>query len=420
MKKLLSAFLCALIAASAVAFPASALDTDEGDFCGGSMVQCGKYIVSAVKNVKKNKLKIYRTNLKGKQKKLVATTQTYPGTALLTYKDKVYYRKGTAVITYAPSANKKSTLFDMADGQHKPSKKDNISLLAICPEGIIYRDAFSAIYLRGFDGSDKMAADSAASKFNSHNTFLGATEDSIFYYRTEKKSGTRYVQQLYRYTYGDSAAQKIGRFKSVKKPYTVPDDGSFYVLKDKIVFTVGAADKSGLFEGVLCSMNKDGSGIKTLKEGSVGSMILPAKSGAYITLTDKKGNTVLSKISDKGKLTQVVKYTDIKYPIISYTTPSGCAVGINLSKTEFGYDLYALKKVKKTGGKRVIKAGDLLKKSDYGYILVTPTISGSVGDLVLVTYGVYRYDNKGYFEKVYRCQSYIVNAKTGKKNLIDK
>ena len=420
MKKLLSAVLCALIAATAFAFPASALDSDEGDFCGGSMVQCGKYIVSAVNNVKKNKLRIYRTNLKGKKKKLVATTPTYSGTALLTYKDKVYYRKGTAVIAYAPSTNKKSKLFDMADGQHKARKNDSVSMLAICPQGIVYRDAFSAIYLRGFDGSDNMAADGSASKYNSYNTFLGATADSIFYYRTEKKSGGRYVQQMYRYICGDLAVQKVGAFKSVKKPYSVPNNGSFRALADKLVFTVGGADKNGQFKGVLCSMNRDGSGIKTLKEGAVGAVILPAKSGAYITLTDKKGNTGLTKISDKGKLTQAVKYTDIKYPIITYTTPSGCAVGINHSKTEFSYDLYTLPKVKKAVGKRVIKAGSLLKKSDYGYILVTPTISGSVGDLVLVTYGVYRYDNKGYFEKVYRCQSYIVNAKTGKKTLIDK
>ena len=420
MKKLLSIVLCVLFAGTALIVPANALDTTESGFCGGSMVQCGKYIVSAVNNVKKSKLRIYRTSLKGKKKKLVATTPTYPGTALLTYKDKVYYRKGTAVIAYAPSTGKKSKQFDMAYGLHKASKKDSISMLAVCPQGIVYRDALSAIYLRGFDGSDNMVADSAASKFNSHNTFLGATEDSIFYYKTEKKSGSRYVQQMYRYIYSDLTVQKTGSFNSVKKPYNVPSDGSFCVVGDKLIFTVGGIGKSGQFEGVLCSMNKDGSGVKTLKEGAVGPVIFPAKSGAYITLTDKKGNTGLTKISDKGKLTQAVKYTDIKYPIITYTTPSGCAVGINHSKTEFSYDLYALPKVKKTVGKMVIKAGNLLKKTDYGYILVTPTIGGSVGDLVLVTYGVYRYDNKGDFEKVYRCQSYIVNAKTGKKTLIDK
>ncbi len=425
VKKLLSAFLCALIAATSLLVPSSAdalgiNDTSEGDFRDGAMVQCGKYILSAVNNVKKNKLRIYRTNLKGKKKKLIETTPNYAGNALLTYKDKVYYRKGTNVMAYEPKTDRKSKMFDMAlTAQQNGSQKSKISMLAVCPRGIIYRDSFNEICVYSFDGANSVIANGTASKCKAYTAFLGATDEYIFCYRTEKKSGGRYIQQMYRYTYGEIKAKKIGTFKSVKKPYTIPDDGTFHVFKKKIIFTVGGSDKDGLFEGVLCSMNRDGSGIKTLKDGSVGAVIFPAKSGAYITSTDKKGNTVLNKISTSGKLSQTVKYTDIKYPIISYTTSGGCAVGINVAKTEFGYDLYALGKVKKTTGKRVIKASSLLKKSDYGYVLVSPLICGSVGDLVLVTYGVYRYDNKGYFEKVYRCKSYIVNAKTGKKTLID-
>lgn len=419
MKKLISALLCAMVAAVSLVVPVSALDTSDDEFCTGSMVKCGKFIVSAVNNVKQNKLKIYRTNLKGKKKKLAATTKNYTGKALLTYKDKVYYRKNNVVMSYDPKADKKKKLFNLNAGEHKAKNTDNISVLSICPLGIIYRDAACAIYLYGFDGSDTMVADSSTSKVNCYNTFLGATEDRIFYYRAEKKSGSSYVLQLYGFIYSDGKVQKVGKIRSLKNPYTVPNDGTFYMLKKKIVFTVGAPDKNGMFEGVLCSMKKDGTGIKTLKTGSIGSAIFPSDSGAYITSTDSKGNTILCKISENGKLKQAIAYTDIKYPIISYTTESGRAVGINVADTEFGYDLYTLDKVKKTTGKKVIEAKSLLEKSDYGYILVTPSISGSVGDLVLVTYGVYRYDNNGYFEKVYRCKSYIVNAKTGTKILID-
>lgn len=419
VKKLLSSALCAATVISCAASPAQAVGTigENSGFSEGAVIKSGKYLVSLVNNYKKNKTRIYRTKLNGKGAKLVAQTDIYNDAQLYTFKKKIYFRKGENIISYSPKSGKKSTAVKL-DRENKFKLRDKkgflINIKGICAEGFIVDYRKTGLTLVSFKGEKTVI-----SPYDKTNTvYICSTGKYAFYYKVEKKQSSRYVLRVYRYDFAEKKTEALEKFSGIKKPSAKPDSANTYISKKKIVFTAGCSANGG-FEGCLCSMNPDGSSVKKLKEDTAGN-ITPGKNCAYISYADVKGNYYLYKISPNGKLSAKVKYTSGNYPLISYTTSKNSAIAISVSRFNYGYNVYALGKIAKSKGRKIFDADSQIKNAYTGNVLVSPTISGSCGDITLLTYGIYCYAPDNSLEYVYKCETFLVNARTGKKIKIDK
>lgn len=418
IKKIISTALCVVTLASA-ALPAGAVGTIDktSDVSEGSVIKCGKYLVLLANNYKKDRTSIYRTALNGKKSKLVARTKIFNDAQLYSYKGKVYYRKDEKIYKYTPKSNKKSVAVKL-DPKNKYKLRDKkgffINIKGICSEGFVVDYRKEGLCLVDFEGNKKVI--SPYDKKGS--VYIGSADGAVFYYKPEKKKDKRYVAGVYRYEAGAENAERVSQFTTVRKASAMPDSAYAYITDKKIVFTAGVTGGDG-FEGCVYSMNTDGSQLKKLKENTGGN-ITPGKNCAYLGLATKKGDYILYKISKKGKLSAKLKYTNGNYPIISYTTEKDSALAINVSRFNYGYDVFALGKIAKAKGKKLFDADSQIKNAYTGNVLVSPTISGSAGDIALVTYGIYCYASDNSLEYVYKCESYLVNARSGNKVLIDR
>lgn len=416
-KKLLSAAFCALTLAS-VAIPANAAGTfgKGSPVKEGSAVKIGKTLVTMVNNYRTEQTRIYRSKLNGKKLRLVAKTPMYPDSQLYSYKSRVYYRKGEKIMVYNPKSGKKSTAVKL-DPKNKFKLSDKkgflIKVAGLTKYGFIVNYRGEGLALVSFDGN-KTVFDSNA---KTSSVYIASNSKFAFYYKCENKKSSRFICDLYRYSFISGESEKLQSFKTVKKAKTAPDTASAYVAKKKVIFNAGEAS-DGLYEGSTYSMNSDGTDLKKLKEYT-GSSLTPAKNGAYISYTTEKGVYILYKITPSGKLKSAVNYKNGNYPLISYTDENGGALAISVSRFNYGYDVYSLKKVKKAKGKKVLDADSRIKNTFTGDVVVSPSITGSVGSVALVTYGVYCYSGSTLID-VYKCESFLINTKTGNKVRIDK
>lgn len=418
LRNILSTVLCAAVIASVV-IPAGAVKvTDKTNrFSEGTVMKSGKYLVSLVNNFRAGQTRIYRTKLNGKGRKLVAKTKIFNDAQLYSYNGRIYYRKDESIIAYNPKTGSKSTALKL-DPQNKYKISDKkgylIKVAGICEKGFMvdYRD--EGLCLVEFDGNTTPVE----LKDKNKAVYLCSTEKYTFYYKTELSKGSRYIARLYRYEYGMDAPVRVGDFATIKKAKAKPDFSTVYVTKKKIMFTAGSNIRD-VFVGCLYSMNRDGTGLKTVKEKTNGT-ITPGKKCAFLSITTKKGDYSLCKLSENGKLSSAIKYNKGNYPLISYTTDKNTALAVTMSKFNYGYNLFALKKVAKMKGKKLFDADSQVKNAYIGNIVVSPSITGSAGHIALVTYGVYCYDDNGTLLDVYKCETFLINPKSGNKIKIDK
>ncbi|MBQ5397816.1 MAG: hypothetical protein IIU14_00060 [Ruminococcus sp.] len=421
MKKLiyktLCAVLCACVAASSAALPAGAVGTlnKDSEICEGSVIKCGKTLVTLVNNFKKNKTRIYRSKLSGKGLKLVDKAEIYSDAQLYSVGDRVYYRKGEKLVGYKPKTGKKSGGVELdPDDEFKLKDKKGflINVKGVCANGFVVEYRGEGLCLVDFEGNRTVISP------KKDNVYIASADNYVFYYKAEKKKSSRYVCGVYRYEAGAGKAEKVSSFSTIKKPSAKPDFAFAYVGKKKLCFTAGTVS-SGAFEGCLYSMNRDGGQLKTVKENTSGN-ITPGKGCGYISCADAKGNYFIYKLTEDGKLKSKLKYTNGNYPLISYTTEKDSAVAIEVSRFNYGYNVYTLPKIKKAKGKKQFDADSRITNKHTGNVLVSPTISGSAGDLVLLTYGIYSYGSDNSLENVYDCETYLINARSGNKKLIDR
>lgn len=409
MKKIISILLTLVMIAGIAALgaeSASAASNTSTPFKQGRIVACGKYLFSLVYRDGESTKYLYRTDKSGKNKKLISK-KAYTQSELFTYNGKVYY-----------SANDKLMYYNAKTLKGGVFRKTPYEPVGICAKGVITYNAVNGIRLWYFSGGCKKIADGR--KFE----YAGANKSYVFYTKSVKFNSSTNIEKirLYRFSLSKKTRKALGTFTI--KEYASGKSGrivDFHAFPKRCIFVSGSYSGSmGLFTGSAFIMKPDGTKIKKVKD-SVDNEIMAGKKCVYIKSTNTSGkNNVLYRITATGKISKAAKDKD--YVKIQATTSGNLSLTNKAAEyTGSGtcYDLYANKKVSSGTGKLVIKCNSLIKKVDYGDAFASCEVEDTVGNMALVCARCYTYEGaSGWRPRTYRTIYYLVNVKTGAKEII--